>query len=176
MNYHDQKIRRTLTHDIRKHRTAVFTLIGLISSVYRDLHNWRSNQRKFIKFRVFFKVLFCRILGSIFFQLNFLGRTETLQLSLQPISHTSDAKINKLILMISIRLIIKIGKERISNTFSFLQKQHNFQRLYIYILYHHHHHHTPLARTSLTLSCHFSLSFIVSGWSSGLHPVSSHNC
>ena len=31
----------------------------------------------------------------------------------------------------------------------------------------------PLARISLTLSCHFSLSFIASGRSSGLHPISS---
>ena len=29
---------------------------------------------------------------------------------------------------------------------------------------------------SLTLSCHFSLSIIASGRSSGLHPVSSHSC
>ena len=28
----------------------------------------------------------------------------------------------------------------------------------------------------LTLSCYFSLSFITSGRSSGLHPVSSHSC
>ena len=41
---------------------------------------------------------------------------------------------------------------------------------------HHHHHVVPLARISLTLSRHFSLSFIASGRSSGLHPVSSHNC
>ena len=40
----------------------------------------------------------------------------------------------------------------------------------------HHHHVMPLARISLTLSCHFSLSFIASGRSSGLHPVSSHSC
>ena len=40
----------------------------------------------------------------------------------------------------------------------------------------HHHHVMPLARISLTLPCHFSLSFIISGWSSGLHPVSSHRC
>ena len=33
-----------------------------------------------------------------------------------------------------------------------------------------------LARISLTLSHHFSLSFIASGRSSGLHPVSSHSC
>ena len=33
-----------------------------------------------------------------------------------------------------------------------------------------------LARLSLTLSRHFSLSFIASGRSSGLHPVSSHRC
>ena len=53
---------------------------------------------------------------------------------------------------------------------------------YIYLLYllnshHHHHHHVvPLARISLTLSRHFSLSFIAFGRSSGLHPVSSHSC
>ena len=41
---------------------------------------------------------------------------------------------------------------------------------------HHHHHVVPLARISLTLSCHFSLSFIASGKSSGPHPVSSHSC
>ena len=43
--------------------------------------------------------------------------------------------------------------------------------------HHDHHHHVVLvARISLTLSCHFSLSFITSGWSSGLNPVSSHSC
>ena len=34
----------------------------------------------------------------------------------------------------------------------------------------------PLARISLTLSRHFSLSFITSGRSSGLHLVSSNSC
>ena len=44
-------------------------------------------------------------------------------------------------------------------------------------LHHHHHHHVvPLARISLTLSRHFSLSFISSGRTSGLHPVSSQSC
>ena len=45
--------------------------------------------------------------------------------------------------------------------------------------YHHHHHHHQVvlvARISLTLSRHFSLSFISSGRSSGQHPVSSHSC
>ena len=42
--------------------------------------------------------------------------------------------------------------------------------------HHHHHHVVPLARISLTLSRHFSLLFIASGRSSGLHPVSSHSC
>ena len=45
-----------------------------------------------------------------------------------------------------------------------------------FILFHHHHHVVPLARISLTLSRHFSLSFIASWRSSGLHPVSSHSC
>ena len=44
------------------------------------------------------------------------------------------------------------------------------------INHHHPHHHVvPLAWISLTLSRHFSLSFIASGRSSGLHPVSSHS-
>ena len=48
-----------------------------------------------------------------------------------------------------------------------------------FLHYHHHHHYhhvVPLARISLTFSRHFSLSFIASGLSSGLHPVSSHSC
>ena len=47
--------------------------------------------------------------------------------------------------------------------------------IYIYIYHRHHHHVVPHAWISLTLSCHFSLSFIAFGRSSGLHPVSSHN-
>ena len=39
-----------------------------------------------------------------------------------------------------------------------------------------HHHHVPPARISLTLSRHFSLSFIASGRSSGLHSISSQSC
>ena len=42
---------------------------------------------------------------------------------------------------------------------------------------HHHHHHLVLvARISLTLSRHSSLSFIALGRSSGQYPVSSHSC
>ena len=43
-------------------------------------------------------------------------------------------------------------------------------------LIHYHHHVVPLARIPLTLSRHYSLSFIASGRSSGVHPVSSHSC
>ena len=50
-----------------------------------------------------------------------------------------------------------------------------YNYIYIYI-YHHHHHAVQPARISLTLSRHFSLSFIASGRSSGLHPVFSHSC
>ena len=48
--------------------------------------------------------------------------------------------------------------------------------IYIYIYIYHHHHVLSLAQISLTLSRHFSLSFIASGRSSGLYPVSSHSC
>ena len=57
-------------------------------------------------------------------------------------------------------------------------------RMYILLVFtftsqyhHHHHHHIALvARISLTLSRHSSLSFIALGGSSGQHPVSSHSC
>ena len=42
-------------------------------------------------------------------------------------------------------------------------------------IYHHHHDVMPSVRISLTLFCHFSLSFIASGRSSGLHSVSSQS-
>ena len=49
-------------------------------------------------------------------------------------------------------------------------------QVFLFNTNHHHHHVVPLAQISLSLSSHFSLSFIASGWSSGLHPVSSHIC
>ena len=48
--------------------------------------------------------------------------------------------------------------------------------MWLYNSYHHHHHVVLVARISLTVSRHFSLSFIASGRSSGQHPVSSHSC
>ena len=48
--------------------------------------------------------------------------------------------------------------------------------IYIYICVYIYYHVVPLARISLTLSRHFSLSFIASGRSLGLHPVSSYSC
>ena len=50
----------------------------------------------------------------------------------------------------------------------------NFNYIYIYV--YHHHHVALVARISLTLSRHSSLSFIALGRSSGQHPVSSHSC
>ena len=44
------------------------------------------------------------------------------------------------------------------------------------LINHRHHHVVPLAQISLTLSRYFSLSFINSGRSSELHPISSHSC
>ena len=43
-------------------------------------------------------------------------------------------------------------------------------------LFDHHHHVVRPARISLTFSLHVSLSFIASGRSSGLHPISSYSC
>ena len=48
--------------------------------------------------------------------------------------------------------------------------------IYIYISSSSSHLVVPLTRISLTLSRHFSVSFIAPGRSSGPHPVSSHSC
>ena len=53
---------------------------------------------------------------------------------------------------------------------------HTYIYIYIYIYIYHHYHVVPPERISLTLSRAFSLLFIASGRSSGLHPVSSHSC
>ena len=52
-----------------------------------------------------------------------------------------------------------------------------YAHMYIFphsCVYHHHHHHHH--HHVLTLSRHYSLSFIASDWSSGLHSVSSQSC
>ena len=37
-------------HSVRhmEHWTAISTLLGIISSLYRDLHHWRSNQQQLL--------------------------------------------------------------------------------------------------------------------------------
>ena len=62
---------------------------------------------------------------------------------------------------------------------SYIHKQtYTYTLIYLHRhIHHHHHHHVALvARISLTLSRHSSLSFIALGRSSGQHPVSSHSC
>ena len=55
-------------------------------------------------------------------------------------------------------------------------QRHTLLWMTIYHHHHHHHHHVvPLAQIALTLSRHFSLSFIASGRSSLLHSVCSHS-
>ena len=57
-------------------------------------------------------------------------------------------------------------------------KPHKSTSLDVHYCHHHHHHHhlALVARISLTLSRHSSLSFIALGRSSGQHPVSSQSC
>ena len=63
------------------------------------------------------------------------------------------------------RRTVKMETKKLNQVLPYISKNH-----------HHHHHVVPLARLSQTLPRHFSLSFIASGRSSGLHPVSSHSC
>ena len=53
--------------------------------------------------------------------------------------------------------------------------QKSLETYWMHHIYHHHHV-VLVARISLTLSRHSSLSFIALGRSSGQHPVSSHSC
>ena len=55
-------------------------------------------------------------------------------------------------------------------------REHLIFHCHMHHHHHHHHHVVPLAQISLTLSCHFSQSFIAFGRSSGLYPVPSHSC
>ena len=65
----------------------------------------------------------------------------------------------------------------VSNSSFIHNKHHPFEnKVWEIYFYHQHHHVVQLARISLTLSRHFSRSFIASGRSSRLHPVSSHSC
>ena len=70
--------------------------------------------------------------------------------------------------------IITVQLEEINQ--KVLAKEGRLKRYRLRVNHHHHHHVVPPARISLTISRHFSLSFIASGRSSGLHRVSSHCC
>ena len=63
----------------------------------------------------------------------------------------------------------------VEDTFACFPSHNEAVEFFLCIL-HYHHHVMLVARISLTLSHHFSLSFITSGRSSGQHPVSSHSC
>ena len=67
-----------------------------------------------------------------------------------------------------------MGYKRFKNKIKCIEK--GFQKIITMFFFLFHHLVVALARIYLTLSRRFSLSFIASGRSSGLHPVSSHSC
>ena len=75
---------------------------------------------------------------------------------------------------------LTVCKQKMSSArLKYCQENMFTNHIYLIDMYHHHHHHhhvVPLALISLTLARLFSLSFIDSGKSSGIHPVSSHSC
>ena len=74
--------------------------------------------------------------------------------------------------------ILSLIDEKISQRGKKKKKSVTLDWLYFSYHFHHHHHHHHVvlpAQISLTLSRHLSLSFIASGRSSGLHPVSSQS-
>ena len=67
--------------------------------------------------------------------------------------------------------VFTVEKETKTHTFNYSLSLYISIYIYMYIIMSY-----ASARISLTLSRHFSLSFIASGRSLGLHPVSSHSC
>ena len=85
----------------------------------------------------------------------------------QPFTSLAALKANPIFHAANKKLFIKI----------YFDLRHLILLLHPSFNHHHHHHHVALvARISLTLSRHSSLSFIALGRSSGQHPVSSHSC
>ena len=73
-----------------------------------------------------------------------------------------------------LRTNLMISKIKLASRTRELLKKYRYKET---LQYHHHHHHAMApARVSLSLSHHSSLSFIASGRSLGLHPVSSQSC
>ena len=78
---------------------------------------------------------------------------------------------------VSLAKICSMNSNEISLIFLFISNNFCIQDYHLSFMHTHHHYHVvPPAWISLTLSRHFSLSFIASGRSLGLHPVSSHSC
>ena len=67
LNYHDQKTCRTPTHDILEHWTAVSTLLGLISSVYHNLHHYIKKLCIYIYYFYFFFFIYKICMTCIYF-------------------------------------------------------------------------------------------------------------
>ena len=78
------------------------------------------------------------------------------------------------VVLLLLLLLLLHQLQQVLYFFFFIMGNICFNYFSFLILYHNHV--MPLARISLTLSRHFSLSFIDSGRSSGLHPESSHSC
>ena len=76
----------------------------------------------------------------------------------------------------SIRQLERTYTKNVDKTYLYCSMKYTHTHTHTYIYIYHYHHVVPLARISPTLSRYFSLLFIASGRSSGLHPVSSHSC
>ena len=61
---------------------SIFLFFSLLLCFLFFVFVFYQKVSEFIKFRIFLKVLYCRILGWIFFQLNFLGRTSVVDFHL----------------------------------------------------------------------------------------------
>ena len=109
------------------------------------------------------------------------SQTRDLQANMQPTNYFSMVRGRSIFVT---DIFLKLGNLSLTRDHISFQRMIEYTLIFELLLipylnaenYYHRHHVVPPARISLTLSRHFSLSFIAFGRSSELHPVSSHSC
>ena len=108
-------------------------------------------------------------MSTIFFFKGFFRWEEVQELCRLVLQHVNPCSV-----FFNAEVNLFISNYMVSNNYSYLIIY--LHSVVLFQVFLSHHHDVLLARISLTLSRHFSLSFIASDRSSGLHPISSHSC
>ena len=160
---------------------AAIKKIQLLSKGFPFIAMSRFSRASFRQY--FFIIIIIIIYSSEFFTselvdgLSLKFEWEQVSSSLHDSSQFSGLLNNIVVWMVSTRPSTSKSSSPFSNPLvTFLNASITIDIIVTWMFHRHHHHVVPPARISLTLSCHFSLSFIASGRPSGVHPVSLQSC